>query len=65
MTDEFLETLGIVIRDQIIMKNSVQINGLGTFNPVHKNQVQEKNADGKNVMLPPKDSIEFTSENKS
>lgn len=42
MTDEFLETLGIIIRDQMIMKNSVQINGLGTFNPVHKNQVQEK-----------------------
>ncbi|MAO66452.1 MAG: hypothetical protein CL666_15785 [Balneola sp.] len=64
MTDEFIETLGIVLRDQIIMKNSVEIKGLGTFKPVHQNQKQEKRADGTNVMMPPKDTIEFTPENK-
>jgi nucleoid DNA-binding protein len=64
MTNEFLETLGIVIRDQIIMKNSVEIKGLGTFKAVHHNQKQEKQADGTNVMIPPKDTIEFTAENK-
>ncbi|MDR9416547.1 MAG: HU family DNA-binding protein [Gracilimonas sp.] len=64
MTDEFIETLGIVIRDQIIMKNSVEIEGLGTFKSVHHNQKQEKRADGTNIMLPPKDTIEFTPENK-
>lgn len=64
MTDEFLETLGIVIRDQIIMKNSVEIKGLGTFKAVHHNQKQEKNTAGNNVMYPPKDTIEFTAENK-
>lgn len=64
MTNEFLETLGIVIRDQIIMKNSVEIKGLGTFKPVHHNQKQEKRADGTNVMKPPKDTIEFTAEHK-
>lgn len=64
MTKDFLETLGIVIRDQIIMKNSVEIKGLGTFKAVHQNQRQEKQADGKNVMLPPEDTIEFTAEKK-
>ncbi len=64
MTKEFLETLGIVIRDQIIMKNTVEINGLGTFKPVHHNQRQEKKADGSNMVMPPKDTIEFTAENK-
>ncbi|MEX0608764.1 MAG: HU family DNA-binding protein [Balneolaceae bacterium] len=64
MTKEFLETLGIVIRDQVIMKNSVEIKGLGTFKAVHQNQKQEKQVDGTNVMVPPNDSIEFVSEKK-
>lgn len=64
MTKNFLDTLGIIIRDQIIMKNSVEIKDLGTFRAVHRNQSQEKQADGKNVMLPPQDSIEFTAEKK-
>jgi len=64
MTNEFLETLGIIIRDQIIMKNSVEIDGLGLFKAVHHNQKQEKKSDGTNVMVPPKDTVEFTSENK-
>lgn len=64
MTKDFLETLSIVIRDQIIMKNSVEIKGLGTFKAVHQNQRQEKRADGTNVMMPPEDTIEFTAEKK-
>ncbi|HET8864692.1 MAG TPA: HU family DNA-binding protein [Gracilimonas sp.] len=64
MTKEFLETLGIVIRDQIIMKNTVEVKGLGTFKPVHHNQRQEKRADGSNMVMPPKDTIEFTAEHK-
>lgn len=60
MTKNFIETLGIIIRDQIIMKNSVEINGLGTFKAVHHSQRQEKRADGTNVMMPPSDEIEFT-----
>lgn len=64
MTKEFLENLGIVIRDQIIMKNSVEIKGLGTFKAVHNNQKQEKRSDGTNIMLPPEDTIEFTAEKR-
>lgn len=64
MTKEFLSAFGIVVRDQIIMKNSVEVEGLGTFNAIHKNQKQEKRADGTTVMLPPQDSIEFKAEQK-
>lgn len=64
MDNEFLETLGIIIRDQIIMKNSVEIKGLGTFRAVHYNQKQEKGPDGRNVVVPPKDTIEFTADNQ-
>jgi nucleoid DNA-binding protein len=64
MTKDFLKAFGIVIRDQIIMKNSIEINGLGTFKSVHHSQSQEKRADGKTVMLPPRDTIEFTAEPK-
>jgi len=44
------------------MKNSVEVKGLGTFSAVHENQRQEQRADGKQVMLPPKDSIGFNRE---
>lgn len=64
MEKEFLDALGVVIRDQIIMKNTVQIKGLGTFKPVHHNQRQDKRADGVNIMRPPKDTIEFEAEKK-
>ena len=59
MTKDFLNAFGIVIRDQIIMKNSVEITGLGTFKASHHNQRQEKKADGTTVMMPPRDIIEF------
>ena len=64
MTKDFLKAFGIVIRDQIIMKNSVEVSGLGSFKAVHHSQKQEKRADGKTVMLPPKDAIEFSAEQK-
>lgn len=64
MTKDFLKAFGIVLRDQIIMKNSVDISGLGTFKAAHHSQTQEKRADGKIVMMPPRDVIEFKAEQK-
>lgn len=64
MTKDFLKAFGIVVRDQVIMKNSVEITGLGTFKAVHHSQKQEKRADGTIIMLPPRDSIEFEAEQK-
>jgi len=62
MTKDFIKAFGVTVRDQIIMKNSVEIKGLGIFTPIHITKRQEKRADGTLVMLPPKDSIEFTKE---
>lgn len=62
MTKAFLKVFGITIRDQIIMKNSVEVKGLGIFRAVHTSQEQQKKADGSIVMLPPRDTIEFKSE---
>ena len=62
MTKDFLAAFGMIIRDQIIMKNTVDIEGLGSFTSVHRTQRQEKRADGKTVMLPPHDGIEFKAE---
>ena len=59
MTKDFLKVFGLTIRDQIIMKNSVEVKGLGTFKAEHTSQQQEKKADGRLIMQPPKDSIEF------
>lgn len=59
MTKDFLKAFGLTIRDQVIMKNSVEVKGLGTFSAEHTSQTQEKKADGTMVMMPPKDSIEF------
>lgn len=59
MTKDFLKAFGLTIRDQVIMKNTVEIDGLGAFSPHHKSQEQEKKSDGTIVMQPPKDSIDF------
>ena len=65
MTKDFLQAFGVIIRDQIIMKNSVEVTGLGTFKALHHTQHQEKRADGATVIMPPRDSIEFTSEKEA
>ena len=64
MTKEFLKAFGVVIRDQVMMKKTVEIFGIGTFKVVHFNQQQVQRVDGTSVMMPPKDAIEFTAEQK-
>ncbi len=64
MTKEFLQAFSVVVRDQIIMKNSVEISGLGTFKAIHFSQQQEQRADGVTVMMPPRDAIEFVADDE-
>ena len=65
MTKEFLQVFSVVIRDQIIMKKSIGIVGLGSFEVVHFTQKQEQRADGVTVMIPPRDAIEFVAEQEN
>lgn len=65
MIKDFEKIFGITIRDQIIMKNSVQIKGLGVFIAQHINQEQKTLENGAVVMLPPKDTIVFNAEDEA
>ncbi len=60
MDKEFLNAFSKVVRNQISTKNEVRLKGIGTFKSVHRSQRQQQYEDGRVVMLPPKDSIEFT-----
>lgn len=60
----FINTLIDVIREQMAANNSVQIEGLGEFRKVHQKQSQKKSEDGRVVIMPPKDTIEFKPELK-
>lgn len=64
MNKDLGKALAEVIREQAIKKNSIKIDGLGTFKPVHKKQYQNQYVNGRIVMIPPKDYILFTPEKK-
>jgi nucleoid DNA-binding protein len=59
MQDQFLQAFKDVVRDQLIQRNKVYIEDLGTFKPVHLTQRKWEYKDGKVVLLPPKDHLEF------
>jgi nucleoid DNA-binding protein len=61
MNRSFIIALREVIRDQLIRKNVVHIEGLGQFEVVHKQQHQKTFDSGRVVMMPPSDVLEFKS----
>ena len=63
LNKDFLKSLKSVIRDQLIKKNTIKITDIGTFRLRHRAQYQQQREDGRVVMQPPKDYIEFTPEN--
>lgn len=58
----FLNNFIQVIKEQVARDNRVQIEGLGQFFKVHEIQAQKKSEDGRVVLIPPKDRIEFKPE---
>ena len=62
MKPKFIKAFKEVLREQIIKKNDVQIEGLGRFRVVHQEQRQKKYDNGRVVMLPPSDVVEFQSQ---
>lgn len=62
MEKEFLSAFADIIREQVVQKNEVQISDLGVFKREHVSQFQEQFADGRVVMMPPKDEIRFIPE---
>ena len=63
LNKDFLKSLKSVIRDQLIKKNTIKITGIGILKLRHRAQYQQQREDGRVVMQPPKDYIEFTPEN--
>ncbi len=60
--DELKRAMAEVIREQAANKEAVQIDGLGTFKPVHRKQHQTQYRNGRVVLMPPNDYILFTPE---
>ncbi|MDX1617790.1 MAG: HU family DNA-binding protein [Balneolaceae bacterium] len=65
MEKEFLAAFADIVREQLVKKNEVEIDGLGTFRSKHIKQVQEQYPNGRVVMMPPRDVIRFISDNNS
>lgn len=61
MNREFLLAFKNVMREQFIRKNRVEIEGLGQFEVIHQEQYEKKFDNGKVVMMPPADVLEFKS----
>lgn len=62
MDDVFLKAFSETVRNQLAHKCEVRLDGIGTFKAVHHKQYQQQYQDGRVVMMPPKDRIEFIPE---
>lgn len=59
MDPNFIINFKEVVREQVAENNLVQLDGVGEFRKVHQKQREEKYDDGRVVLMPPKDVIEF------
>jgi nucleoid DNA-binding protein len=64
MDKKFNESFREVLRSLVAEGKSVSISGLGTFKTVHEKQHEAENDEGRKVLMPPKDTIDFTPEGK-
>lgn len=64
MDQAFKEAFREVIREQVVRKNEVELDGLGTFRFEHRNQFQRQYDNGRVVMMPPRDTITFIAESQ-
>lgn len=62
MNSTFIKAFKDVLREQLAKKNTVQVDGLGQFSVVHQGQRQKKYENGRVVMVPPADLLEFKSQ---
>ena len=62
MTKKFEKSLVHVLREQLLSGKTVQLDGIGTFQVVHKKQSTIRIESGKTVLMPPKDVLVFSRE---
>ncbi len=65
MESKFIMAFKEVLREQFIEHNTVEIDGLGQFEVKHREQYQKKFENGKVVLMPPADVVEFKSNIKN
>ena len=64
MDEEFKRAFSEVVRNQLAHKCDVELEGIGVFKPEHQKQYQQQYKDGRVVMMPPKDTINFIADSK-
>lgn len=62
MDKKFIRLFREVVREEIVKKNRVDVDGLGRFEVIHKKQHQKRLEDGQVLMMPPQDVVVFTPE---
>lgn len=62
MDKKFIRAFREIVREEIIKKNTVELEGLGRFEVNHNKQYQKKLDDGQVLMMPPEDVVVFTPE---
>lgn len=65
MKSTFIKAFKEVLREQILSKNKVEVEGLGIFEVSHRKQHQKKYENGRVVMVPPADVVDFKSNVRS
>ena len=65
MKSTFIKAFKEVLREQILSKNKVEVEGLGIFEVSHRKQHQKKYENGRVVMVPPADVVDFKSKVRS
>lgn len=60
MDSKFINAFKELIREEIVKRNIIHIEGFGRFEVMHQKQFQKKSADGQTLMMPPKDIVVFT-----
>lgn len=63
MDKSFLTAFSAVVREEVIRKNEVKLEEVGSFSFEHQKQIQKQYENGRVVMMPPKDRITFIPEN--
>lgn len=63
MDKDFINALSEVIRDAVTRKQEVSIENLGVFKPKHRKQYQQQFDNGRVVMMPPEDTVQFVPDN--
>lgn len=62
MDNTFIKAFREVIREEVVKKNTVEIEGLGRFEIQHNKQHQKKMENGQVLMMPPEDIVIFAPE---